>query len=102
MPPKISEERTRKEMIDPQLEKAVKNYIVYKHGKNFCKVWVQASKLNIWVDIAPSDLQDPISLACDVTKVGHWGTGDVEIPFDSAGQLDAIMAIVEQAYQQAV
>jgi len=84
------------------LEKAVKNYIVYKHGKNFCEIWVQVSKLKIWVDIAPSDLHDPAGLARDVTKVGHWGTGDVEITLESAGHLDAIMAIVEQSYQQTV
>jgi predicted transport protein len=84
------------------LEKAVKNYIVYKHGKNFCEIWVQASKLKIWVDIAPGDLHDPAGLARDVTKVGHWGTGDIEITLETPSQLDAIMAIVEQAYQQTV
>ena len=84
------------------LEKAVKNYIVYKHGKNFCEIWVQASKLKIWVDISPSDLQDPAGIGRDVTKVGHWGTGEIEVTLEKLEQIDNVMALVEQAYQQTV
>jgi predicted transport protein len=84
------------------VEKAVKNYIVYKHGKNFCEVWVQASKLKLWLDIAPSELNDPLGMARDVTNVGHWGTGEVEVTFEDTGQIDAISTLVEQAYQQTV
>lgn len=84
------------------LEKAVKNYIAYKHGKNFCEIWVQASKLKIWVDISPGDLHDPGGLARDVTKVGHWGTGNIEITLESPIQLDAIVDIIQQAYLQTV
>jgi len=84
------------------LEKAVKNYIAYKHGKNFCEVWIQASKLKIWVDISPNDLQDPAGIGRDVTKVGHWGTGEIEVTFEKLEQLDNVIALVEQAYNQTV
>ncbi len=83
-------------------EKATKNYVVYKHGKNFCEVWVQARQLKIWLDISPDVLQDPFHLARDVRNVGHWGTGDVEVTLKSPEELDAVMALITQAYQQTV
>lgn len=85
---------------DEVIEKVVKNYVVYKHGKNFCEVWVQARQLKLWLDIAPESLQDPFHLARDVRQVGHWGTGDVEVNLKSPEELDAVMALIEQSYQQ--
>ena len=84
------------------VEKAVKNYMVYKHGTNFCEVWIQARGLKIWLDIPPETLQDPFHLARDVRQVGHWGTGEVEITLKSLDQLDAVMALIEQSYQQTI
>lgn len=85
---------------DEIVEKVVKNYVVYKHGKNFCEVIVQARQLKLWLDIVPESLQDPFHLARDVRQVGHWGTGDVEVTLKSAGELDAVIVLVEQSYQQ--
>ena len=39
-------------------------------------------------------------LAADVTAVGHWGTGDVEVRLSDPSQLDAVMALVRQAFEQ--
>lgn len=83
-------------------EKAVKNYVVYKYGKNFCEVWIQTKRLKIWLDIAPNDLQDPYRLARDVTNVGHWGTGDVEVNLDNEEQLESVFNLIKQSYQQTV
>lgn len=84
------------------IEKANKHYMVYKHGKNFCEIWIQNSQLKIWLDISLAELDDPYQLGKDVSNVGHWGTGDVEVSMDSDEQLDNIMALVEQAYQQTI
>jgi predicted transport protein len=84
------------------IEKANKHYMVYKHGKNFCEVWIQNAQLKLWLDVPISDLDDPYNLAKDVSGVGHWGTGDVEVNIDDESQLDKIMALIDQAYQQTV
>jgi predicted transport protein len=84
------------------VEKPVKNYISYKHGKNFCEVCIQTRRLKIWLDILPSDLEDPFELGRDMTTTGHWGTGDVEVLLESPEQLEAVMALIEQSYQQTV
>ena len=83
-------------------EKATKNYIAFKHGKNVCEVWIQASKLKIWVDISPKEVNDPFNITRDVSKVGHWGTGDIEITLEDESQLDKVMNVIEQSYRLTV
>jgi predicted transport protein len=87
---------------DTLTEKATKNYIAFKHGKNFCEIWIQASKLKIWVDISPKEVSDPFNITRDVSKVGHWGTGDIEITLEDETQLEKVMDVIEQAYRLTV
>lgn len=82
------------------IEKPVKRYVVYKHGKNFAEIWIQAKQLKIWLDISPEDLSDPLHLARDVRNVGHWGTGEVEINLGSKEQFNAVTDLIEQSYRQ--
>jgi predicted transport protein len=85
---------------DSITEKANKHYIGYKHGKNFTEINVQTSGLKLWLDIAFSDLDDPHGLARDVSKIGHHGTGDVEVKLTDMKSVNKVMALIEQAYQQ--
>jgi predicted transport protein len=80
-------------------EKPVKTYIGYKHGKNFCEVEVQSNSLKIWLDMSPKDIDDPHSLCRDVSGIGHYGTGDVEVRLNSMENLSKVMGLVEQAYR---
>lgn len=81
------------------LEKPVKTYIGYKHGKNFCEVEIQASSLKIWLDIPNELLEDPHNFGRDVSEIGHYGTGDVEVRLKSFDDLDNIMNLIEQSYR---
>lgn len=81
------------------LEKLVKTYIGYKHGKNFCEVEIQANALKIWLDIPPNELIDPHNFGRDVSGIGHYGTGDVEVKLTTMDNLDKVIALIEQAYR---
>lgn len=83
-------------------EKALKTYISYKYGKNFCEVRVQSQAIKLWLDIAFDELEDPYQLGRDVTNVGHYGTGDVEVKLSTLEELDKVMNLLAQAYQQMV
>ena len=87
---------------DDIIEKAVKLYVGYKHGKNFCEIKIQQRNLKMYLDIPFSDLEDPHKLAQDVTDKGHHGTGDVEVRLESPDHLNAVMSLIEQAYQQTI
>ncbi len=82
------------------IEKANKQYISFKHGKNFCEVWVQSGGLKLWLEIVLEDLYDPYQLARDVTNVGHWGTGDVEVNISDLSDIEKTMDLVEQSFMQ--
>lgn len=81
-------------------ENATKTYISYKYGKNFCEVRTQAQGLKMWLDIPIEDLDDPYSFGRDVSKVGHHGTGEVEVKLTKVEEVEKVMYLVEQAYQQ--
>jgi len=42
---------------------------------------------------------DPKGICKDITGVGRWGNGDVEIGMDSLDMLDNVMAVIEQAFR---
>lgn len=81
------------------IEKPVKTYIAYKRGKNFCEVEIQANSIKIWLDIPYKDLNDPYNLGRDVSDIGHYGTGDVEVRLSSLDNIDKVMDLIEQSYK---
>ena len=76
-----------------------KLYIAYKADTNFVDVVIQKTRLRLAVNMKYSDVIDPKGICRDITDVGRWGNGDVEIYFDNLGQLDDVMAIIEQAFR---
>lgn len=77
-----------------------KLYIAYKVDTNFVDVVIQSSKLCLSLNMKYIDVVDPKRLCKDITDIGRWGNGDVEISFDNLNQLDDVMVLIEQAYQQ--
>lgn len=84
------------------VEKPNKQYVSYKHGKNFCEVRPMSGWLKLWLDIPAAELHDPQALARDMSKVGHWGTGVVEVKLSSAAELDYVLKLIEQSYRLTV
>ena len=84
------------------LEKAVKMYIAYSHGKNFCEIKLLQKEIVIWLDIRPDELDDPYHLAKDVTKIGHHGTGNVEVRTSDITDFEKIFFLIKQSYSATV
>jgi uncharacterized protein with ParB-like and HNH nuclease domain/predicted transport protein len=79
-------------------EELRKQYIGYKLATNFVEVVPLASGLKLYLDITLDEINDPGGLARDVTSVGHWGTGDVEVRLKTTDGLEEVMALVRQAF----
>jgi len=75
-----------------------KLYVAYKAETNFVDIVIQSSRLRLAVNMKFSDVIDPKGICKDITGIGRWGNGDVEIGFDSLDMLDDVMAIIEQAF----
>jgi predicted transport protein len=46
------------------------------------------------------EIDDPRGICRDVTDLGRWGNGDVEVKVDSLDQLDYAMYLIRQSFQK--
>jgi len=75
-----------------------KLYVAYKMDTNFTDIIIQKSRLRISVNMKFSEIADPKGLCKDVTGIGKWGNGDVELYLDGLDGLDDVMKIIEQSF----
>lgn len=75
-----------------------KLYVAYKMDTNFTDIIIQKSRLRVSVNMKFSEIADPKGLCKDVTGIGKWGNGDVELYLDGLDGLDDVMKIIEQSF----
>ena len=93
----------RKEVLalDPCVsEEILKLYIAYKAETNFVDVEPQTKRLRLSLNMPFHDLQDPHGLAKDVTNLGRWGNGDVEVPLTKPEEVPYVMGLVRQSLEK--
>lgn len=74
-----------------------KQYVGYKIGKvTFCSVIVLNGRLKLILNLDPSRVADHPT-ARDVTGVGHWGVGNVQMVLGSEEGLDDVMSWISEA-----
>ena len=81
-------------------EELLKLYVAYKAETNFVDVIPQAKRLRLSIKIPFIEIDDPKNLCKDVTKLGRWGNGDIEIGLSSLDELPYVMGIVRQALER--
>ncbi len=86
--------------LDPSVtEEPLKLYIAYKTTTNFVDVVPQKRRLRLSLNMAFDEIDDPKGLCRDITNIGRWGNGDVEIRLSSPRQLDDVMDLVRQSFK---
>ena len=83
------------------IEEAKAKYIAYKTSTNFTDIVVMQYGLKIFLNVKSGQLNDPQSLARDLTKpkhIGHWGNGDYEVKLEKESELQAIFSLIKQSY----
>ena len=81
-------------------EEVLKRYIAYKAESNFVAVVSQKSRLKLSINLHFHELYDPRGLAKDVTNIGHWGNGDIEVSLGTLEELPYVMGLVRQAFEK--
>lgn len=77
-----------------------KQYIGYRIGKRtICSVIPQKKRLRLVLPLDPREVNHP--LARDITGIGHWGMGDLEVSYSAPEHLDLVMKWVQQATEAA-
>jgi uncharacterized protein with ParB-like and HNH nuclease domain/predicted transport protein len=96
-------EAIRKEILalDPCVtEEFLKLYIAYKAETNFVDIVPQAKRLRLSINIPFPELEDTKGLAKDVTTLGRWGNGDVELGVSSIDEIPHAMGLIRQAFER--
>jgi len=85
--------------IDPCVaEEFLKLYVAYKAETNFVDVVPQARRLRLSLNLGFHEIDDPKGLCVDVSNLGRWGNGDVEVGLSSAEHLPYVMGLIRQAF----
>ena len=96
-------EAFRKEVLalDPCVsEEFLKLYVAYKAETNFVDIVPQAKRLRLSLNMSFAEISDPKGLCKDVTRLGRWGNGDVEVGLSSLEELPYVIGLVRQALEK--
>ena len=85
--------------LGPQVrEEFRRHYVAYKTQTNFVDVVPQKHRLLLTLNMRFDELSDPRGLAADITNLGLWGNGDVQVELDNERQITSAMELVRQAF----
>ena len=87
--------------LDPCVsEEFLKVYVAYKAETNFVDIVPQKRRLLLSLNLQFHELHDPKGLAKDVTSLGRWGNGCVEVDLRKPEELPYVMGLVRQALEK--
>lgn len=80
--------------------KILKHYIAYKRIKNFACVEVhpQSGKISIYLKVKPDTITLEQGFTRDVSNIGHYGTGDLEVTISNDEDIEKAKRFIEMAY----
>jgi predicted transport protein len=86
---------------DVQL-KTLKFYFAFKRIKNFASVEVhpQTGKIVVFVKVDLQEVHLEEGFTRDVTNIGHFGTGDLEITIGSDDDLERAKPLIVKSYEE--
>lgn len=87
---------------DDVQEKVLKYYIAFKRIKNFACVEfrLQSRSIYVYVKVDPDTLELKEGFSRDVRKIGHYGTGDLEIIIRSDEDLNRAKDLILRSYEE--
>lgn len=85
--------------LDPCVsEEFLKLYVAYKAETNFVDVVPQAKRLLLVLNLGIEDIEDPKKLCRDISNIGRWGNGDVEVGLSNIDDLPYVMGLIRQSF----
>lgn len=86
--------------LSPSVKREFKKlYVAYKLDTNFVDIVFQKQRLRISVNMKFSEVIDPNGICKDITGLGRWGNGDVELYMEHTSDVNQVMDIIEQSYR---
>ena len=86
--------------LDSSIEEAPKKqYVAYKSSQNIVCMEVKKQKIYLYLKLNPKLIANPSPIIRDVTSIGHYGTGDVEVTLRSRSDLETAKPLIHLAFQ---
>ncbi|WP_188260214.1 DUF5655 domain-containing protein [Azospirillum tabaci] len=82
--------------------KQLQFYFAFKRIKNFAcvEVYPQAGKVTVFLKVDPKTVTLEPGFTRDVSKIGHFGTGDLEITLSTMADLDRATPLLVRSYEE--
>ncbi|OEH85978.1 hypothetical protein BHU72_14955 [Desulfuribacillus stibiiarsenatis] len=81
-------------------EEFKKLYIAYKTSTNFVDIVPQKSRLRLSLNMLFNEIHDPKGICKDVSNLGRWGNGDVEVAISSLNEIEDVMFLIKQSFDK--
>lgn len=85
---------------DDVQQKSLKLYTAFRRLKNFACVIVYPSKLLVMLKLDPATVAFEEGFSRDVSEIGHWGTGDVELCLRTYSDLEKAQALLTRSFAE--
>jgi predicted transport protein len=85
---------------DDVQEKPLKLYTAFRRLKNFACVIAYPNRLLVTLKLDPATVALEEGFSRDVTQVGHWGTGDLELCLRRTADLERAKPLLERSYAE--
>lgn len=81
--------------------KELKNYIAFKRLKNFtcAEIYPQVRVVTLYLRLDPITIQLEEGFSRDVTRIGHFGTGNLELSLKSMDDFARAQPLLRRAYE---
>lgn len=84
---------------DDVQRKDLKLYVAFKRLRNFAVVCFQKSNLLAYLNLDPRSVTLRDGFTRDVTNIGHWGTGNLEVTISDLSDLEEAKSLIQRAYE---
>ena len=82
-------------------QKTTNSYVAFRRLKNFAciELRVSSNEILIFIKVNPDSIELEDEFTRDVRKIGHFGTGDLEIRLKSAEDLEKAQPLLIKSYE---
>lgn len=81
-------------------ENQLKLYVAFKKIRNIVCVEINQKHIMMHLKLNPDEVELEDGFSRDVRKVGHWGTGDLQVIIKSKADFEKAKPLIDRAYEE--
>ena len=87
--------------LDESIEEVPKKfYVAYKVSQNVVCMEVKNRQIKLFLKLKPTDIPEKTAGYRDVSRIGHYGTGNVEFTVSNEEEFEPVKAFITLAYNR--